>query len=129
MVKEFVERTEVSSLAIAIGTAHGVYKSEPRLDIDRLKQIRDITDVPLILHGASGISEEQIHECIKNGICKVNFATELRKAYTAGLKEYIALNPNAFDPKSYGAAGRDFVKKLVMDLIKTCGCDGRSLSR
>jgi len=126
LAKEFVERTEVSSLAVAIGTAHGVYRVEPRLDVERLKQIRDLVEVPLILHGASGISTEQIHECIKNGICKVNFATELRKAYTAGVKEFIKEKPDAFDPKGYGAAGRETVKKLVIDLIKTCGCAGRA---
>ena len=74
---EFAERTGVSSLAVAIGTAHGVYKSAPRLDVERLSEIRKVVSVPLVLHGASGLSDESIRECVKRGICKVNFATEL----------------------------------------------------
>ena len=76
--KEFVERTGVTSLAVAIGTAHGVYKGVPKLDLDRLAEIRKVVDIPLVLHGASGLSEEAVVESIKRGICKVNFATELR---------------------------------------------------
>ena len=79
--KEFVERTGVSSLAVAIGTAHGVYKGEPKLDLDRLAEIRKVVSIPLVLHGASGLSEEAVVESIKRGICKVNFATERRIAY------------------------------------------------
>ena len=77
--KEFVERTGVGSLAVAIGTAHGVYKGEPKLDLDRLTEIRKLVDIPLVLHGASGLSDEAVKESIKRGICKVNFATELRR--------------------------------------------------
>ena len=80
--KEFAERTGIGSLAVAIGTAHGVYKGEPKLDLDRLSEIRKVVSVPLVLHGASGLSEEAVKESIKRGICKVNFATELRIAYT-----------------------------------------------
>ena len=97
--KEFVERTGVTSLAVAIGTAHGVYKGVPKLDLDRLAEIRKVVDIPLVLHGASGLSEEAVVESIKRGICKVNFATELRIAYTDGVKEFLAANPDAFDPK------------------------------
>ena len=70
-----MERTGVTSLAVAIGTAHGVYKGVPKLDLDRLAEIRKVVDIPLVLHGASGLSEEAVVESIKRGICKVNFAT------------------------------------------------------
>lgn len=73
--KEFAERTGIGSLAVAIGTAHGVYKGEPKLDLDRLAEIRKVVSIPLVLHGASGLSEEAVKESIKRGICKVNFAT------------------------------------------------------
>jgi len=116
--KEFVQRTKVFSLAVAIGTAHGVYKEIPKLDIDRLEQIRSSVDVPLVLHGASGLSEEQIRQCIARGICKVNFATELRKAYSDGIKEYFLKDPDAFDPKKPGASGREKVKNTVIDILK-----------
>ena len=119
--REFVERTGVTSLAVAIGTAHGVYKGEPRLDVERLKEIRKLVSVPLVLHGASGLSDESVKSCIREGICKVNFATELRIAYSDGVKAFLTENPDAFDPKAYGKAGRERVKALVMDRIAVCG--------
>lgn len=79
--KEFVERTGISSLAVAIGTAHGFYVGTPVLDVERLSEIRKAVDVPLVLHGASGLTDEQVQGMCETGICKVNFATELRNAY------------------------------------------------
>ena len=123
--KEFVERTGVTSLAVAIGTAHGVYKGVPKLDLDRLAEIRKAVDIPLVLHGASGLSEEAVVESIKRGICKVNFATELRIAYTDGVKEFLAANPDAFDPKKYGKVAMEHVKAIVETRMKMCGCTDR----
>ena len=120
---EFVRRTGVDSLAVAIGTAHGFYVGTPVLDKERLSEIRKAVDIPLVLHGASGLSDEDVVECIKRGICKVNFATELRAAYTGGIKEILAEKPETFDPKPLGKAGMQRVKKLVMNRIKVCGCD------
>lgn len=123
---EFVQRTGVDSLAVAIGTAHGVYKSVPRLDVPRLKEIRKVVNVPLILHGASGLSDDAVRECIAEGICKVNFATELRIAYTAGVRSFLEADSKAFDPKKYGIPGMDKVRELVMAKIKVCGSNGRA---
>lgn len=123
---EFVERTGVSSLAVAIGTAHGVYKGEPKLDLDRLAEIRKVVSIPLVLHGASGLSEEAVVESIKRGICKVNFATELRIAYTDGVKEFLAANPDAFDPKKYGKVAMEKVKEIVKLRMTMCGCVGKA---
>lgn len=72
---EYVERTNIDSLAVAIGTAHGLYKSEPKLDFDRLAEIRKRVSIPLVLHGASGVSVEDVRKCIGLGITKVNIAT------------------------------------------------------
>ena len=115
--QKFVELTGVKSLAIAIGTAHGVYSGEPVLDIARLAEIRKRVSIPLVLHGASGLSVEAVRACIKEGICKVNFATELRIAYSDGVKAYLRDNPNAFDPKTYGKAGYASVKKLALEKL------------
>jgi len=115
---EFVAQTGISSLAIAIGTAHGVYSGTPVLDIKRLAEIRKVVSVPLVLHGASGLSAAAVRECIKEGICKVNFATELRFAYSDGVKAYLAKNPQAYDPKQYGKAGYDAVKEMVMEKLE-----------
>ncbi|MCC3867521.1 class II fructose-1,6-bisphosphate aldolase [Terrisporobacter mayombei] len=119
--REFVERTNVDSLAVAIGTAHGVYDGIPKLDLDRLSEIRELVDVPLVLHGASGLSEEAIKESINRGICKVNFATELRIAYTEGVKMTLEENPETIDPKKYGKAAMENVKDLVKNRISMCG--------
>lgn len=124
--KEFAERTGIGSLAVAIGTAHGVYKGEPKLDLDRLSEIRKVVSVPLVLHGASGLSEEAVKESIKRGICKVNFATELRIAYTDGVKEFLAANPDAFDPKKYGKTAMEHVKEIVKLRMRMCGCDKKA---
>lgn len=121
----FVEQTGVASLAVAIGTAHGVYHGEPKLDVGRLREIRAMVDIPLVLHGASGLSDESVQECIHAGICKVNFATELRIAYSDGIKETLADVPETFDPKAYGNNGRERVKNLVKNRMITCGCQGK----
>lgn len=122
---EFVERTGVSSLAVAIGTAHGLYTGTPKLDVQRLIQIRARVDIPLVLHGASGLTDEQVRECVAQGICKVNFATELRIAFSDGVKQVLRETPDVFDPKKYGTAGRERVKALVADRIRVCGSDGK----
>ena len=124
--KEFVERTGVTSLAVAIGTAHGFYVGTPVLDKERLSEIRKVVDIPLVLHGASGLSDEDVRDCVKRGICKVNFATELRAAYSRAVKETFAENENTIDPKAYGKKAIQAVKELVEARMKVCGCDGKA---
>ena len=123
--KEFVERTGISSLAVAIGTAHGLYQGEPKLDLGRLEAIGKVVDIPLVLHGASGVPDEAVKESIRRGICKVNFATELRIAFSGGVKEVLAEKPDIFDPKKYCGAGREAVKRLVIEKMTVCGCVGK----
>ena len=116
--QEFVEKTGIHSLAIAIGTAHGVYKGVPKLDMNRLIEIRKKVGIPLVLHGASGLSKETIRTCIKEGISKVNFATELRIAYSQGVKDYLSKNPDVIDPKTFGRAGYYAVKQTVKEKLE-----------
>ena len=122
----FVKETGISTLAVAIGTAHGIYKGEPKLDFDRLSEIRKVVDIPLVLHGASGVPDESVKECIRRGISKVNFATELRIAYSNGLKAYLKDNPDAFDPKKYDAVGMEYVSELVKNKIRVCGSENKA---
>lgn len=117
---EFAARTKVDSLAIAIGTAHGFYKGEPKLDIRRLKEIRNAVDIPLVLHGTSGVPDETVRECIRIGICKVNYATDLRNVFTKAVKLNMAENPDNIDPKKYLGAGREAVAEAARDRIKLC---------
>lgn len=139
---EFVEKTGVDSLAIAIGTSHGAYKfkGEPYLDYERLKVIHNlIPETPLVLHGASsvlkefvdrcneyggnipgaqGVPEEMIREAVKYGICKVNIDTDLRLAMTAEIRRVLIENPAEFDPRKYLGPGRDAITRMVQHKIK-----------
>ena len=124
--KEFVERTNVDSLAVGIGTSHGIYKGTPKVNVERLSEIRAVVDVPLVLHGTSGVPDEQVTDCVSRGICKVNYATDLRIAYTKGVRAYLAENPDAYDPKKYGVVGMEEVKKYVMQKMQVVGSVGRA---
>ena len=139
---EFVEKTGVDSLAIAIGTSHGAYKfkGEPYLDFERLKVIHNlIPDTPLVLHGAStvlkefvdrcneyggeipgaqGVPEDMIRESTKWGICKVNIDTDLRLAMTAEIRRVLKESPAEFDPRKYLGPGRDAITRMVQHKIK-----------
>lgn len=125
--KEFVEKTKVNSLAVAIGTSHGVYKGVPKLDLERLSEISKAVQIPLVLHGGSGLSEESIQECIRRGIRKVNYATELRIAFTEGVKQALSETPDIIDPKKFTAVGREKVKQMAMDKLKICGSVGKAV--
>lgn len=124
--EEFARLTQVDSLAVGIGNAHGFYKGVPQLKFDILEETKKRVSIPIVLHGASGIPDEDVKRATGLGICKVNFATELRDAYSKGLKGYLSANPDAFDPKKYGAAGRETVKQLVMHKIQVCNCAGKA---
>lgn len=117
---EFVKLTGVDSLAIAIGTAHGLYKSEPKLDFDRLEKIRDVVDVPLVLHGASGVPFEAVQNAIDKGICKVNIATELKIPFSKSIKEYFNEHPDASDPRQYLVPAKKAMYDVVVKKIKMC---------
>ena len=124
--KEFVERTGVSSLAIGIGTAHGFYVGEPVLDKELVSKVREVVSIPLVLHGASGLSDQDVAECVRRGMCKVNFATELRVAYTDAMKQLVKEAPDTFDPKKFGVKSMEAVKELVKGRMKVCGCVGKA---
>ncbi len=148
---EFVERTGVDSLAIAIGTSHGAYKfkGEPKLDFDRLQEIaKRLPGFPLVLHGASsvlpelvekankhggrlsgaqGVPEEMIRKSTTMGICKVNIDTDLRLAVTATIREVFALKPEEFDPRKYLGPAREAVKEVVKHKLRyVLGCSGQA---
>ena len=124
--EEFVRRTGIYSFAPAIGTAHGVYKAEPKLDLERLSEISGRVGIPLVLHGTSGVPDDTVRECIRRGICKVNYATDLRITFTKAVQAYIAENGAAFDPKKYLGAARTAVTERVCELIRVCGSDGKA---
>lgn len=117
---EFVKLTGVDSLAIGVGTAHGVYKGTPQIAVDRIKEIADKVDIPLVLHGASGLSDEVIRACIDAGINKINFATHLRQAFTEGLKKGLADKGATYDPKTYLPFAIKAVQEVAERIINLC---------
>lgn len=124
--KEFVSRTGIDSLAVAIGTAHGFYKGEPKLDFERLSEIRKMVDVLLVLHGASGVPEKDVKKAIELGISKVNFATELRAALTEGVRQALE-DKSIYDPKVYLNKGKKVLRETVIEKILMCGSSDKAI--
>ena len=122
---ELVKATGVDSLAIAIGTAHGLYKDKPKLDYARLKTIAGMVDVPLVLHGASGVDAEDVQKCIDLGITKVNVATELKIAYANALKEVLKEDPGVNDPRVYNKLPKAAMAEVVKQKILMCKSSGQ----
>jgi fructose-bisphosphate aldolase class II len=145
----FVRETECDTLAIAIGTSHGAYKfkGEAKLAFDRLEEIGKRLDIPLVLHGASsvipeiiekankyganlgaakGVPAEDIKKAISLGITKVNIDTDLRLAFTAGVREILSQKPELFDPRKIIGAGRKAIKEVVKSKIELLGCAGKA---
>ncbi|WAA13103.1 tagatose-bisphosphate aldolase subunit GatY [Fervidibacillus halotolerans] len=123
---EFVERTGVDSLAVAIGTAHGLYKSEPKLDFERLTKIREKVSVPLVLHGASGVPKKDVQKCIELGCTKVNISTELKIPFSSGLREYLINHPEEMDPRKYMKHAKQEMKNVAIEKILMCGSAGKA---
>ncbi|MGL4106967.1 tagatose bisphosphate family class II aldolase [Clostridium sp. LP20] len=123
--EEFVKRTGIDSLAVAIGTAHGLYKGAANLDFERLKEIREKVDIPLVLHGASDVPDELVMKAISLGICKVNVATDLKIPFSGALKEYFNEHPDANDPRKYMTPGKEAMKVIVEHKIRVCGSANR----
>lgn len=148
---EFVQRTECDSLAVAIGTSHGAYKfkSEPKLDFERLIKIKSLlgSNFPIVLHGASsvltdlvkinndfggkienalGVPEEMLVKAIQLGVTKINVDTDLRLAFSGSVRQYLSQNKSEFDPRKYLGAGKETVKELVKRKIRIFGSENKA---
>jgi len=121
----FVASTGVDTLAPAIGTAHGIYKGTPNIDYDRIARIAGLVDVPLVLHGGSGIPAEQVKRAVGLGMAKMNIATELRIAFSDAIKRVFEERPGENDPRKYMVPAKEAVKRLALEKIALCGCAGR----
>lgn len=126
-VTRFVEATGVDALAVSIGTAHGVYRALPDLNIERLKELNAASPVPLVLHGGSGTPEQQIREAVQNGICKVNLYADLRVAMYRGLKTTAAAHERVDPlPKDMFQPIREELATAVADKIELLGAKNRA---
>ncbi len=147
--EQFVKETGVDFLAPAIGTSHGAFKfkGEPKLDIERLKEVKKRTGIPLVLHGASSVPQDMVElankygaklegvkgvpadllvETVKGGINKVNTDTDLRISFLAGLRKYLTEKPEQFDPRKYLGEGKKYVKEVVKARLRLLGASGKA---
>lgn len=124
-VPRFVEETGIDALAVAIGTAHGFYKAEPKIDFDRLEKITKITDCPLVLHGGTGVPEEDFRRCVRMGMSKINVGTQLKKDYTDALKKAVHELPDTeYDPRPFMRPVKEACAQAIMAKIDIFGSEG-----
>ncbi|RDV84532.1 class II fructose-1,6-bisphosphate aldolase [Ammonifex thiophilus] len=123
----FVEQTGVDALAVAIGTAHGPYRWEPKLDFERLSQIAAKVKVPLVLHGSSGVPAEDIREAIKRGIRKINIDTDIRIAFVKRMREVLAANPDEIDPRKILGPAREAATEVIREKMRIFGSSGKAI--
>ena len=121
-VPRFVKETGIDALAIAFGTAHGFYKKEPNLDFELIKTVAGITDIPLVMHGGTGVPPEGFKKAIASGISKVNVGTELKATYVNTLRDVVKKNPNEADPRNYLKAVKEQCAEVVKGKIDIFGC-------
>lgn len=117
----FVEETNVDVLAPALGSVHGIYKGEPRLDFERMKTIKEKTNIPLVLHGGTGIPDEMIEKAIACGICKININTELQIAWSNAVRKFLKEAEKVYDPRKIVKAGEEALKNCVRKKIELLG--------
>ncbi|MEW6771431.1 MAG: class II fructose-1,6-bisphosphate aldolase [Bacillota bacterium] len=122
----FVSETGVDALAVAIGTAHGRYKGEPRLDFDRLSRIAAGVNVPLVLHGSSGVPAEAIREAVKRGIRKVNIDTDIRETFTGAVRRVLDADPDEIDPRKVLGPAREAAVAIIREKIRLFGSANRA---
>ena len=123
---KFVELTEIDFLAAAVGTIHGCRTPFAKLDISRIERIRELTGVPLVLHGASGVNDDEVRKGIAAGICKINIDTRIRMIFTEKMSEIIKTNPEEIDPRKILGPAKDAAKETIRDRIKVFGCSGKA---
>lgn len=123
---KFVELTEIDFLAAAVGTIHGCRTPFAKLDIPRIEKIRELTGVPLVLHGASGANDEEIRKGIAAGICKINIDTRIRMQFTEKIREIIKTNPQEIDPRKILGPAKEAAKEIIRNRIRAFGSNGKA---
>ncbi len=124
--EDFISKTNIDMLAPALGSVHGIYKGEPNIQTDVMKEISEKTNMPLVLHGGSGLPENILKECIKNGIVKINFNTELQISWHNGVLDFIANNKDVYDPRKVISSGEENMKSTIREYINILGSKGKA---
>ena len=120
------KEAKVDFLAPALGSVHGPYKGEPKLDFARMASINNELSIPLVLHGASGIGDNLIKEAISNGVAKININTELQIAWSNAVREFLTNNPNVYDPRKVIKSGEEALKQVIRDKVALFGSIGKA---
>jgi len=123
---KFVELTGIDFLAAAVGTIHGCRTPFAKLDIPRIEKIRELTGVPLVLHGASGANDEEVRKGIAAGICKINIDTRIRLYFVKKMREVLDKNPEEIDPRKILGPAKEAAKEIIRDRMRVFGCSGRA---
>ena len=123
---KFVELTKIDFLAAAVGTIHGCRTPFAKLDIPRIEKIRELTDVPLVLHGASGVNDEEVRKGISAGICKINIDTRIRMIFTKKIREIVKINPQEIDPRKLLGPAKEAAKEAIRERMRVFGCCGKA---
>jgi fructose-bisphosphate aldolase class II len=123
---KFVELTGIDFLAAAVGTIHGCRTPFAKLDIPRIEKIRELTGVPLVLHGASGANDEEVRKGIAAGICKINIDTRIRLYFVKKMREVLEKNPEEIDPRKILGPAKEVAKEIIRDRMRVFGCSGKA---
>lgn len=127
LVPRFVEETGIDALAVAIGTAHGFYKAAPEIKFDLLGEIRSCTDIPLVLHGGTGVPEDDFRKCVAMGMSKINVGTGLKKVYTDAVREAISTLPETeYDPRKIAGPGRYAISDAIAEKCDLFNCTDKA---
>ena len=124
--KELVEKTGIDCLAPALGSVHGPYKGEPNLGFAEMEEIKNLTNMPLVLHGGTGIPEADIKKSISLGTSKINVNTENQIAFAAKVREVLAADAEVYDPRKFIGPGRDAIKATVIGKIREFGSSNKA---
>ena len=124
--EQFSNATGIDLLAVALGSVHGLTSKSISLDLERLQSIRQHVDIPMVLHGSSGVNDQDIAEGIKMGLAKVNIATQLNKAFSKAVRESLAADGRMVDPRQYLGPGREAQVQIVRERIRFVGASGRA---
>jgi fructose/tagatose bisphosphate aldolase len=123
---QFAKSTRVDTLAVALGSVHGLKTKTISLDLGRLKEIRARVSVPLVLHGSSGVSDKDINKGVGMGLCKVNVATQLSQAFTDAIRQVLNMDGELVDPRKYLAPARNAQMEIVRERIQFLGASGKA---
>lgn len=123
---DFTSKTNIDMLAPALGSVHGIYKGEPNIQLDTMNLIKEATNLPLVLHGGSGIPEITLKNAVKNGVCKINVNTELQLSWHKAVLDFVKNNPGVYDPRKVISSGEELLKNTAREYIRIFGSKGKA---